>query len=60
MEVAQVDTAERKKVCHSLLRNPKVHSPFFFLCFGSSLCHVPPLSSSPNLCILCCNRHYLL
>ena len=33
---------------------------FFFLCFGLSLCHVPPWSSSPNLCILCCNGCYLL
>ena len=33
---------------------------FFVLCFGSSLCHVPPLSSSLILGILCCNGHYLL
>ena len=35
MEVAEVDTPERKKVSRSLLRNPQVNSSFFFLCFGS-------------------------
>ena len=45
----------------SLGAPPSASEPFFFfLCFGLSLCHVPSLSSSPNLCILWRNGHYLL
>ena len=48
MEVAEIDARERKKAHGSLLRNPQVNSSLFFLCFDSSLCRVPPLSSSPK------------
>ena len=58
MEVAEVDAPERKEVRRLLLCNPQMNSSSSSTALVCHLATSPQSNSSPNLCILCRNRHY--